>query len=196
MNLPGQILPDSPFGRVLTDLASQSENILEVGTWKGGGSTRCIAEGMRKGSVFVTVEADLAEHRTFVKALPEEWSDLKIFPQWGAFHRGILPLALHPNRENVQVQECWAFEFQAMLKCPIKTALAYDLILLDGGEFTSFGDFMVLWPFAQRWIALDDTNPDKALKNACAWDILHRMGWKVLHDLRLDRNGWAVFEKP
>lgn len=197
MNLLGQILPDSPFGRVLTDLASQSDTILEVGTWKGGGSTRCIVEGIWKSNAnFVTIEADIEEHRTFVKAIPEEWTGLNIFPQYGVFHRGILPLSLHPTKDNPQVRECWEFEFQAIHKAPIKPALPYDLILLDGGEFTSFGDFMVLWPFAQRWIALDDTNPMKALKNTLTRNTLYEMGWKVLRDVMGDRYGWAVFEKP
>lgn len=196
MNLPGQILPDSPFGKVLTELASQSQTILEVGTWKGGGSTTCIASGMKNGAFFVTVEANefmASEYAAPVKNLP---SLGMISPQWGTFHRCIQPLVLNPNYNNIQVVECWNNEFRTLQNAPRKIAQPYVLILLDGGEFTSLGDFLTLWPFAQRWIALDDTNKAKALKNIYAREALIRMGWKALHDCQDDRNGWAVFEKP
>lgn len=196
MNLPGQILPDSPFGRALTDLASKSANILEVGTWKGGGSTTCIASGMKIGASFTTVEADEAMYREFVTSFRRTENIGHIFAQWGTFHRSIQPLALNPNCRNIQVIECWDSEFKTLQNAPIKIALPYDLILLDGGEFTSLGDFLTLWPFAQRWIALDDTNPAKALKNVYAHEALFKMGWKALHDCPDDRNGWSIFEKP
>lgn len=57
----GQILPDSAFGRKLTELARQSETIVEVGTWHGEGSTRCLANGLvRPTQRFWTIEQDKA----------------------------------------------------------------------------------------------------------------------------------------
>lgn len=55
----GQILPHSEFGQWLTRLARQAEVIVEVGTWHGEGSTRCIANGLARPSQrFWTVEQD------------------------------------------------------------------------------------------------------------------------------------------
>lgn len=57
----GQILPGSTFGNLLTSLAERSEIILEVGTWHGEGSTRCLASGLcRPEQQLWTVEQDLA----------------------------------------------------------------------------------------------------------------------------------------
>lgn len=42
----GQILPGSEFGDALTEIAKQCETILEIGTWRGQGSTLCLAYGM------------------------------------------------------------------------------------------------------------------------------------------------------
>ncbi|MDA1277250.1 MAG: hypothetical protein O2960_24835, partial [Verrucomicrobia bacterium] len=42
----GQILPNSEFGDLLTELAKKSETILEIGTWHGQGSTLCLAKGL------------------------------------------------------------------------------------------------------------------------------------------------------
>jgi predicted O-methyltransferase YrrM len=56
---PGQILPDSPFGKVLTGLARKATVILEIGTWNGGGSTLCLWQGMAKPEQRMwTVEQD------------------------------------------------------------------------------------------------------------------------------------------
>lgn len=53
----GQILPESEFGRWLTELASRSANVVEIGGWHGEGSTRCLVEG-RPLNLW-TVEQDL-----------------------------------------------------------------------------------------------------------------------------------------
>lgn len=59
----GQILPDSAFGKALTNITKRSETIVEIGTWRGGGSTRCIANGLIRGSQrFITIEQDPARH--------------------------------------------------------------------------------------------------------------------------------------
>lgn len=46
MTGPGQILVDSDFGLDLTRFALLSQNIVEIGTWYGCGSTVCLAKGM------------------------------------------------------------------------------------------------------------------------------------------------------
>lgn len=60
MNI-GQILPGTAFGQFLTTLADQSEVIVEIGTWHGEGSTRCLANGLiRPSQRLWTVEQDKA----------------------------------------------------------------------------------------------------------------------------------------
>lgn len=55
----GQILPGSLFGDTLTDLASKSKTIVEIGTWRGQGSTLCLANGLNDPSQRMwTVECD------------------------------------------------------------------------------------------------------------------------------------------
>lgn len=58
-NKQGQILEDTRLGHWLTALASASETIVEIGTWRGLGSTLCIANGLSRPSQrFFTVEQD------------------------------------------------------------------------------------------------------------------------------------------
>jgi len=42
----GQILPGSEFGDCLTEIAKECETILEIGTWRGLGSTLCLSKGL------------------------------------------------------------------------------------------------------------------------------------------------------
>jgi len=42
----GQILPNSEFGDCLTEFAKECETILEIGTWRGLGSTLCLSKGL------------------------------------------------------------------------------------------------------------------------------------------------------
>jgi len=44
----GQILPESRFGKALTEVARQSLVICEIGTWHGQGSTLCLALGLQR----------------------------------------------------------------------------------------------------------------------------------------------------
>lgn len=68
----GQILPGSLFGDVLTRLARAASIIVEIGTWRGEGSTRCLVNGMTKPGQFLwTIEQDdarAAEARQLYKA--------------------------------------------------------------------------------------------------------------------------------
>jgi hypothetical protein len=60
-NQKGQVLPDSRLGNWLTALASSASVIVEIGTWKGFGSTLCLANGLsHPKQKFYTVESDEA----------------------------------------------------------------------------------------------------------------------------------------
>src|SRR5687768_17410508 len=51
----GQILLESNFGQLLKRLAeeaseaSDNAQIVEIGTWRGGGSTWCLRQGLKRG---------------------------------------------------------------------------------------------------------------------------------------------------
>jgi len=77
----GQILPGSLFGETLTELATHSEVIVEIGTWHGEGSTRCMANGLvRPHQVFYTVEQDID---CFNEARSRYVSEKRIVFIWG-----------------------------------------------------------------------------------------------------------------
>lgn len=170
MNDPnlGQILPNSLFGKMLTMLALKSQVIVETGTWRGEGSTRCIAMGLvRPEQRFVTVEA----HEPMWREAKARYNDSRITFLCGT----VSPM----NDAPVVLDQIPA---------------EIDLLLIDGGEDNGTADFEALWGRC-KVIALDDT-ADHCRKGKEARRRLLEAGWKVLADYPADRNGWCVFERP
>lgn len=80
MNLPeqdqatnAQVLKDSPFGRALTEQADKANVIVEIGTWKGRGSTLCLRLGMTRPEQWLfTVEPNFECWKEARAAWPDE----------------------------------------------------------------------------------------------------------------------------
>lgn len=65
-----------------------------------------------------------------------------------------------------------------------------DLLILDGGEFTSLGEFLTLKPKLRKWVVLDDT---LIRKNREVFRILESDAGFNLVWHSSDRNGCAIF---
>lgn len=157
----GQILPDSAFGKALTELAMRSGTIVEIGTWHGQGSTKCLALGLvRPEQRMWSIEPD----GDCFREASEFWHDE--------------PRITFINRHALD----------ALDLLPVQI----DLLLLDGDDLTTFDEFTALHARC-RWIALDDTREHK---NKRSREFGLARDWKVLHDDLVERNGWAVFERP
>lgn len=190
----GQILPGSEFGNLLTHLATESEMIVEIGTWFGGGSTKCLQLGLvRPSQRFVTVEFDPEKVRiasnqcsmfsnniTFIHGtivLPEEFQEFK-----------------HPSADSIQF---YGPEKEANAQAPYvldQMPEKIDLLLIDSSEWTGDVEFGKLWDRC-RVIALDDTHPDKVNKNVRNRQRLLDAGWVVIADNLNERNGYFAAKR-
>lgn len=196
----GQIEPSSPFGQALTKYAKQSESILEVGFGSGLGSTRCLMDGMVRASQSLTATEG---HRTqfeigsvnIQKAIPTCMGHVHCL--YGVFHRMVRPY-WHPIGTPQHKEEYEACKSVARTApCfvdPMFGELVWDLVVLDGGEYSSDPDFLMLWE-RTKIMALDDTCENVATKNVYGRNCLIKAGWKVLHDHPEDRNGWFIAER-
>jgi hypothetical protein len=191
----GQIELDSPLGRVLAFLAGSAKTIVEIGTGSGLGSTQCLLAGASNDAEIYCIEGSQDQYRIAYQNL----HDRRINLIRAILHRTIRPY-FHPIN-LLQHKEMWEHEC-AIINDPATPVLTpdrlpalIDLLVLDGGEYTSDGDFLRLWPRV-RFIVIDDCNPAVATKNAFALDCMHKSAWRQLHWEREDRNGWAVFERP
>jgi hypothetical protein len=68
-----------------------------------------------------------------------------------------------------------------------------DLVVLDGGEFSGYYDWVVVKELNPRFIAMDDT---RLMKNSRALQEALVAGWRIVASGE-DRCGWAILEhKP
>lgn len=199
----GQI-SDDDFSRDIEQIASNSEfkTFLEIGTWNGRGSTRAFSNGFSKRAsdasyVFYSLEcnsdkcvdaAKLYEDNPNMHILNEviwneEPSDFyDIFPQ---------------VRENAMLKHWNEVDIINMKKCNVflnrpELPAVFDVLLLDGGEFTTYYEFQLLKNRC-RLLLLDDTNTDKC--KLIVKEIKSQpQTWKIMRELNI-RNGYLIAER-
>jgi hypothetical protein len=201
MRTTPEITEDSSLGQFLIGQASKAAVVVEIGTGCGIGSTKCLYEGARKNKAHQTLITIEACYDQWVLARENMEKYCGYRPLFGCLHRTIRPF-WHPANREVDL-EMWQFEHDIHYtpKPPPlileSTPKNVDLLFLDGGEFTSDGDFLALWERA-RVIVLDDCNQRVATKNVYGTLQLARArGWKLISPIGSidDRNGWTAFER-
>lgn len=195
----GQVRPDSHFGQAITDVASQwgLHTFCEVGTWNGQGTTICLYNALRTrpGTRLYSVEGNLGMY-TQAKSY---WNGVtRINLLYGTLHRDILSrqdVINHPRFPLVKdhYELYYADEEEAVLNAPLVQVPPCDVILLDGGEFSTQGDWNALYHDNLKVVILDDT---QVIKTHSIYNhLLQSPNWKCTHNVPHDRNGWAIFMK-
>lgn len=207
----GQVHLNTAFGRWLYSVAQIKElkTFLEIGTWKGNGTTLCTVSGILKrleenpGEVhFYSFEANRTFH---IEALNRY--ALKPYPflhlVYGKVHTdGLMTkeeIESHPYFAHVKThydlwygQDCIDYK-----ECPFIN-LDYlpesiDVLILDGGEFSGYGDWEALKKKNPKIVCLDDTC---VMKNERVYkELKEDKTWQLLAGDEADRHGWAVFGK-
>lgn len=207
----GQILPESNFGQVLTRLASLSNTIVEIGCWHGGGSTKCLAAGLvrpeqRMWSIDQSPEmvkearvVNPDERITFLCGTvltPEECDPLKpttLYAGDSTQGKSLIPQDERLKAAMDEMAHC-AKVPNILSQLPEKI----DLMLFDGGEFSTRFEFLKLFRRC-KVIALDDIRRDIAWKNyqnhQGLMTPLNPTGWNLMFHRPFERNGWSVFKR-
>lgn len=199
-NNVGQISNDE-FSKDIELYASNLnlKTFLEIGTWNGLGSTRCFSNGFKNRTddyIFYSLEcnkdkcADASKLYIDNKKMNilneviwnEEPTDFyKIFPQCLTDQ-----MCKHWNEVDIiNMKNCELFLNRKNLP------EIFDLILLDGGEFTTYYEFQLLKNRC-KVLMLDDINIEKCklivqeLSSDPTWKIIKRMN---------SRNGYLIAEK-
>lgn len=187
----GQILAGHRFGKWIGLLAGSArcQNIVEIGTWKGLGSTRLLAEALafRPNVHALSIEASWPFHsqaqRNLVGCVNPTLLYGKIVSESDLDVGDLTP------EESAWLEE----DIRNLRSAPNVLAEmpdSIDLLLLDGGEFSSKAEFNVLLSRLRGFVLLDDTRVRKNrdveafLKSSTSWICL---------DTGDDRNGWSVW---
>jgi hypothetical protein len=196
----GQIYLDECAAQI-TNYASNLnyKTFLEIGTWNGLGSTKCFSDGFKQRNddyIFYSLECNkdkcLDASKLYVSndkihILNEViWNEeppnfYEIFPQ--CLSNDIYK---HWNEVDIaNMKKCKLFLDRSNLPN------IFDVVLLDGGEFTTYFEFQALKNRC-KILMLDDAFVDKC--RLIIQEIEADPSWKIIHKYNI-RNGFVIAEK-
>lgn len=194
MTINGQILAESSFAFYINMILKNNtiNSIVEIGTWKGLGSTKRIIDSIIQYNLackFISLETNLE----FFQIAQENLKDYIKYVQ--LIHGSIVTLQdidkylfLNPIR-SIQ-QSIWLQQdIHNILSCSNIIELIpskIDFLLLDGGEFSTYAEWQLLKD-RSHIIALDDTKTMKCI--LIKEEILKNNNYEIIIDSD-DRNGF------
>jgi hypothetical protein len=203
----GQITTHTQCGMEIVKLLEQEagktiQTIVEIGTWNGLGSTLCIIKGLYGRSIqsFYSLECNRDKHLAAVDNLNGYLNDTMSL-LWGTIvdpqhitseeYKKHFPKLLlseqHRGWFDIDIKNCK--ESPNLLS---QMPGSIDVLLLDGGEYTTLNEFEILLPRCSRYIILDDTKEDKCRE--CRELLLANSSWIEVVYLE-ERNGFSIFKK-
>ena len=196
----GQINRGSVLGEKIFELSKRDDvrTILDIGTWNGMGSTKCIKDGILqkkplKGDAVYSIECNklrYEEAKINLGFLP---------PNFYLLHGTIVNAKeLEPllnTLENETLKEWLTEDINWLRITPNvldKMPSKIDLCIIDGGEFSGSIEFFRLWERC-RFIILDDTN---AIKHKDTKKFIYDNSDKfnIIEDNTYERNGFLICE--
>lgn len=193
----GQITSKDSVGRWIAHLSSLPEvqSIVEIGTWNGRGSSACIIRGVRaraadsgRGVQCLGLEVDKKMHARASRYLSR-------FP-WFAVVNGSIVNENQLDRAYLSGTEIeWLAEDVRRIReaenLASKILPKIDLLILDGGEFSTYAEFKLLEGrlTGGGWLVLDDTKTRKCSR--ILTEVKLNPGFSVVYESD-ERNGVAV----
>jgi hypothetical protein len=194
-NKIGQIGPKDEIGRWIELLASLDSvtSIVEIGTWNGLGSSLQIARGVKKSSNGLNLSKQVIGVEVNFQMWKRASKNLRQYEFFKVIHGSLVEASALDSSELSDVEKCWfAQDVRNIESSPIvisEIPVSIDLLVLDGGEFSTYVEYKILKQRVSKWLVLDDTNLRKCKK------VLHEAINKDRFSLVFqsgERNGVAV----
>ena len=193
----GQINRGSSLGEYIYNISSKDDvnSIVEIGTWNGCGSTRCVIDAIKgKDKQLTTIELCPSQYVEAVKNVGEyadSLSNIKMLN--GSIINYEDAFWFDHSEEGVNAE--WLKVDMSLLKAADnvlgEVPSEIDFLILDGGEYTTYPEYCILKD-RSKIICLDDTKTFKCTKilaEICRENHLQPL---VISD---ERNGFAIFER-
>ncbi len=189
----GQITKSEEFGRWLSFLCSldNTQNVLEIGTWSGQGSSKLIAKALVKKQNNKACAIGIESNQNFFKMASR---NLKRYNCYTVIHGRLIEPHDMDSSNLSSEEELWFEEdAQHLSTAPLvlhHIPASIDLLLLDGGLFTTWGEYLTLIKRVKGWVLLDDIY---CRKNERVYeDLLQRQEFSLVWTTS-DREGSAIF---
>lgn len=207
----GQINLDSNFGKLINEISHLPENkiFVEIGTWNGQGSTNCIMRALLERSDRPKLYSIECCYEKFIEArslwnkmlIPKYLDNLSVlnllYGRLIDVDKIFVRNDLYKLDGFIDDWYTWYDEdIKNLQRCPsVASAIPnlIDVLLLDGGEFSTLAEFRYLEDRVQKYIILDDCN---MLKNKQVYlELKDKEGWRLYFKDLSDRNGYAIFKR-
>ena len=196
----GQIMQND-FSREIEKYAANVNNktFLEIGTWNGLGSTKAFVNGLSNRTdnyVFYSLECN-KDKVHLAQKLYRNFNNVHILNEviWNEMPSDFYQI--FPECKTEATYKKWnEIDILNMQQCELfltRTNLPdiFDVLLLDGGEFTTYYEFQILKNKC-KFIMLDDTNTNKC--KLIVDEIKQSNQWSVLKESN-ERNGYLIARK-
>jgi hypothetical protein len=136
--------------------------IVEIGTWNGNGSSQCIVKGVLQRSKIDCRVIGIELNPRFAAIAQKKLQKYDFFQVLCGYVCSLTDLEV---QDLSQVELKW-FENDSQLLLQADNVIEQlpkeiDLLVLDGGEFSTYSEFKNLEPKLRNWIILDDTSVRK-----------------------------------
>lgn len=193
--IQGQIQKTTERGLIIMNIVKtyKPKNIVEIGTWKGLGSTLCVIESIDYPVNFISVESNYDFYNIAKENLKEFFNIVTL--EYGKIIEQSDVESFLTEVEIDSVQKQWlADDIFNLNKCTNiidKLPKNIDLLILDGGEFSSYKEWEKL-KNRTSIVILDDIY---VLKNKKVFYELSNDSSYKLINVTNEGNGLAVFIK-
>lgn len=198
----GQINMNTTLGNYIYQYAKNDDYLtyLEIGTWNGLGSTKCFVEGFHnrktKNFKFYSLECNY-DKNIFAKNLYKNEKNVHILNEVLLNDMPNDIYEIFPDLLTNKDYNHWnSIDFNNMKNKQLfferdDIPEKFDVIVLDGGEFTTWYEYNIIKDKCNVLI-LDDTNVNKCKK--IVQDIKLSNRWKIIIESD-ERNGFVICEK-
>ena len=199
----GQISPNDPSGQTLMRyvVSNTLANIVDIGTWNGLGSTLCFLLALQgnRHTKLITLEINREKQEIAKTNLRNYVNGIDVNFVWGSVISSseivdietVFP-ELAANAEYRRWHSIDVANIDASPNAISAIPERIDFVLFDGGEFTSYYDFVKLFPRCDKFIALDDINAPKC--QLIRKVLLEHPDWTEIEQMQ-HRHGFALFQK-
>jgi hypothetical protein len=209
--MAGQINRGTTTGEFIYNLCLKEDiqTVVEIGTWNGMGSTKCVADALLQrfdDSKLISLETSKKMYD-----LAKTYWDQKLI-SYNSFmkeklhliHGRIIEKEELLSLEELRTYPNYILDWETWHKEDVSNMelcqnvlniipLEIDLLLLDGGEFSTLSEFKKLKDRA-RYILCDDTRTAKCIK--VVEELKKDTNFEMMFDNQTDdRNGFTAFKR-
>lgn len=203
--MSGQINIGTELGNIIYDICKRDDviSIVDIGTWNGLGSTRCIYQSIidnnKKNYIVKSIEANTEFYKIAKNNIPK-LENFTLINGRIIESKDIIDIDKCSDHFFIEydrnIQKRWLEEdirnYNNINNVLSEIPEKIDLLILDGGEFSSLAEFNILKD-RSRFIILDDT---RCIKNYETSNFIRNN--KDLYNIMIDsndRNGFLVAER-